>query len=197
MHTKTMEGLIGARANMDMANVPMKVYKEARRRGDTAAMKRAMGYVNEFEYKAEEYKKKAGEGMKKDAQEAAEKEKAQQEDMIEKRREERRLMEEKLAADRDGNAVQCADAKIPDTLNTGVQSEGATSAMTDADTVQLSRQGKDLSEKQVKEAQRQYISSCPVTGQGGAAPADRKPVVYRKTGEAVSQSKTGSISVLI
>lgn len=33
MHTKTMEGLIGARANMDMANVPMKVYKEARRRG--------------------------------------------------------------------------------------------------------------------------------------------------------------------
>ncbi len=199
MHTKTMEGLIGARANMDMANVPMKVYKEARCRGDTAAMKRAMGYVNEFEDRAEEYKKKAGEGMKKDAQEAAEKEKAQQEDMIEKRREERHLMEEKLAADRGGNAVQCAGAKIADTLKTGVQSEDATNVRTDADTVQLSRQGKALSEKQVKDAQGQCILSCPVTGQGGvgAAPADRKPVVYRKTGEAVSQSKTGSISVLI
>ena len=45
MHTKVMEGIVGARTNMDMVDVPMRVYKEARRKGDTATMERAMGYV--------------------------------------------------------------------------------------------------------------------------------------------------------
>ena len=38
MHTKTMEGLVGARTNMNLLNTPMRVFKDARRRGDTATM---------------------------------------------------------------------------------------------------------------------------------------------------------------
>lgn len=48
MHTKTMEGLIGARTNMEMLNTPFRVFKEARLKGDTAMMERAMGYMGDF-----------------------------------------------------------------------------------------------------------------------------------------------------
>ena len=64
MNTKTMEGLIGARVNMELLNTPMRVYKEARLKGDTATMERSMGYVNEFSDKAGEYKTEADKGMK-------------------------------------------------------------------------------------------------------------------------------------
>ena len=63
MNTKTMEGLVGARTSMKILNTPFRVFKEARRRGDTATMERAMGYVNEYRDKADEYKAKADEGM--------------------------------------------------------------------------------------------------------------------------------------
>ena len=39
MTTKTMEGLIGARTNMELVNTPMRIYKEARLKGDTSVMK--------------------------------------------------------------------------------------------------------------------------------------------------------------
>lgn len=94
MHAKTMEGLIGARTNMDMTNVPMRVFKEARRKGDSTTMERAMGYVNDFEDRAYQYKDKADEGMKDEAEEAREKEKLDREEAIEKRRKERKKLEE-------------------------------------------------------------------------------------------------------
>ena len=31
MNTKTMEGIVGAKTNMNMLNTPMRVYREARR----------------------------------------------------------------------------------------------------------------------------------------------------------------------
>ena len=93
MHTKTMEGLIGARTNMNMTNVPMRVFKEARRRGDTGTMERAMGYVNDFETQAYQYKDTAEEGMKEEAQEAREKRKQELKERIEKSREERKELE--------------------------------------------------------------------------------------------------------
>lgn len=43
-----MEGLAGAKTNMDLLNTPFRVYKDARRRGDLATMERAMGYVKDF-----------------------------------------------------------------------------------------------------------------------------------------------------
>ena len=77
MHTKTMEGLAGASTNMKLLNTPFRVYKDAERRGDTAVMERAMGYVGDFAEKADDYQKKAEKGMKEDAKEAREKAKTE------------------------------------------------------------------------------------------------------------------------
>ncbi len=107
MNSKTMEGLAGAGTNMNLLNTPMRVYKEARRKGDTAAMERAMGYVGAFADKAEEYKAEASEGMEEDAKEAREKAKTEREEAVRKRREEREELEEKIGEDR--NAVSSND----------------------------------------------------------------------------------------
>ncbi len=118
MHTKTMEGLVGAMTNMNLLNTPMRVFKEAERKGDTATMERAMGYAGDFSDKVEEYKAEAEKGMKEDAKEAKEKAKLQQEEAIRKRKEEREKSEEAIEENRNVN--------------------------TDADTVKLSREGKAL-----------------------------------------------------
>ena len=103
MNTKTMEGLVGAKTNMNLLNTPMRVYKEARRRGDTATMERAMGYVGEFSDKAEDYKAEADKGMEEDAREAREKAKLQREEAIQKRREEREKLEERIEENRNAD----------------------------------------------------------------------------------------------
>lgn len=103
MNTKTMEGLVGARTNMNLVNTPMRVFKEARRKGDTATMERAMGYADEFFSKAEDYKAEADKGMEEDAREAREKEKLQREEAIQKRREEREKLEERIEENRNAD----------------------------------------------------------------------------------------------
>ena len=118
MHTKTMEGLIGARTNMNLMNTPMRVYKEARRKGDSETMERAMGYANECSDRAEEYKAEADKGMKEDAKEAREKAKVQREEAVQKRRDEREKLEKKIEDNRNGDA--------------------------DTDTVEISEEGKVL-----------------------------------------------------
>lgn len=116
MHTKTMEGLVGASTNMNLLNTPMRVFKEAERKGDTATMQRAMGYVGDFSDKVEKYKEEADKGLEEDAKEAREKAKLQREEAIRKRKEEREKLEESFEENRNVN--------------------------TDADTVMLSREGK-------------------------------------------------------
>lgn len=123
MNTKTMEGIVGAKTNMNMVNTPMRVYREARRKGDTGAMERAMGYAGEYTKKAESYRKETMEGMKEDAKEAREKEKAEREKAIEKRKTEREEAEERIEK---------------------IQNQ-------DADTVEISQEGKALSEARQKE----------------------------------------------
>lgn len=118
MNTKTMEGLIGARTNMNLVNTPMRVYKEARRKGDTETMERAMGYANEFSDKAEEYKAEADEGMKKDAEETRRIAEAQREEAIRKNKEEREKLEERIEENRNAD--------------------------TNTDTVEISAEGKEL-----------------------------------------------------
>lgn len=118
MNTKTMEGLVGARTNMNLMNTPMRVFKEARRKGDTATMERAMGYADEFSDKAEDYKTEADKGMEEDAREAREKAKLQCEEAIQKRREEREKLEDRI--------------------------EGNRNADTNTDTVEISEEGKAL-----------------------------------------------------
>lgn len=89
MRAKTMEGLIGARTNMELMNTPFRVFKEARRKGDVAKMKRAMGYMNECQEDANEYKAIADDGMKEDAEDTQKIAEKQREEMIKNRREER------------------------------------------------------------------------------------------------------------
>lgn len=109
MNVKTMEGLAGARANINLANVPMRVYRDAKRRGDTAVMERALGYAGDFSGKAEEYQKKADEGMKEEALEAREKQKAQRERAIENRREEREKSKERIEENKTGDKVEVSE----------------------------------------------------------------------------------------
>ena len=104
MHTKTMEGLVGARTNMNLMNTPMRVFKEARRKGDTETMERAMGYVGDFSDKAEEYKAEADKGMEEDAKEAREKAELQREEVVQKRREEREKLETKIEENRNADS---------------------------------------------------------------------------------------------
>ena len=104
MHTKTMEGLIGARTNMNLMNTPMRVYKEARRKGDSGTMERAMGYANECSDRAEEYKAEVDEGMKKDAQEMRRIAREQREEAIQKRRDEREKLKKKMEENKNGDA---------------------------------------------------------------------------------------------
>ena len=103
MHTKTMEGLVGARTNMNLMNTPMRVFKEARRKGDTETMERAMGYVGDFYDKAEDYKAEADKGMEEDAKEAREKAELQREKAVQKRREEREKLEAQIEENRNAD----------------------------------------------------------------------------------------------
>lgn len=135
MNTKTMEGLIGAGTNIELVNTPMRVYKEARLKGDTATMERAMGYVNEFEEKAYECKDIADEGMKEDAKEAREKAESELEETIQKRRQEREEFEEKLEQKhKEKTAVQDSENNSSEYVNA------------DMDTLVLSDEGKILLE---------------------------------------------------
>lgn len=157
MHTKTMEGLIGARTNMDMTNVPMRVFKEARRKGDTATMERAMGYVNDFEDRAYQYKDTAEEGMKKEAEEAKEKAKQELEEKIEKSREERKELE----AQREQNRIESQKKQKTDSVPNGTDTVDATvntgngenmpgetaAVLPKADTLEISPEGRALSEQ--------------------------------------------------
>ena len=139
MHTKTMEGLIGARTNMNMTKVPMQVYKEARRKDDFATMERAMGYVNDFENKAYQYKDETDEGMKEEAKEAREKEKLAREQAIEKRREERKELEAQKAQKEVENVEDTANSAAKENL-----SAEADTVTPKADTVEISSEGRSL-----------------------------------------------------
>ena len=96
MHAKTMEGLMGASANVDLLNTPMRVYKEAETRGDTAVMERALSYAGQTAEQADKYKTVADEGMKEDAKETSEKAKDIQEKTIQARKQEQAELEQRI-----------------------------------------------------------------------------------------------------
>lgn len=170
MNTKTVEGLVGARTNMNLMDTPMRVYKEARRKGDTATMERAMGYANEYSDKAEEYKAEADKGMKEDAKEAREKAKVQREETIQKRREEREKLEKKIEENRNVAA------------NTDTKETGAC-------LLELSEEGKVLL--------KDNLDSGSTGSDEIEMAALKEPVTYTKTGETVSAEQSTSISVSV
>lgn len=164
MHTKTMEGLIGARTNMEMLSTPFRVFKEARRKGDTAMMERAMGYMGDFHEDAYEYKEVADEGMKKDVEETRKIAEEQREEMIKNRREEREELQKKLEEERKENKNE-----------------------TKADTVEISEYGKVLLKENTAPdgAMEDSADSDGVDvndGTSGMPKADLEPVFYSSAG---------------
>lgn len=167
MHTKTMEGLVGASTNMKLLNTPFRVYKEAERRGDTAVMERAMGYVGEFADKAEDYRKTAEKGMKEDAKEAGEKAKTEQENAIRKRREEREELEKRIAESRNG----------------------------DTDTVSISENGKAALDGKTDSVQTGTDNGISVEETADAVKTE--PVIYSKSGEKAEFEPGANVSVSV
>ncbi len=168
MNAKTMEGLVGARTNMNLMNTPMRVFREAERRGDTAAMERAMGYACDFADKAEEYKTEADKGMEEDAKEAREKAKTELKKAIKKRREEREKLEEKI--------LENKNAKN-NTADTGT------------DIIEVSEEGRillkdntDLDNKSSQEIKTEAV---------------KEPVMYTKTGKLVHAEQSTGISAAV
>ena len=102
MNSGSMEGLIGANANVNIAKVPLRVYEEAERKGDTATMERSMGYFAEFSQKAAEYKEKAAEETLKE----------QREERIEREQEAAETLERKIEESRAAAPAQAAKTEV-------------------------------------------------------------------------------------
>lgn len=109
MHIKTMEGIAGADTNRKLMETPMRVYKEARRRGDTQVMERAMGYVSDFSHKADDYVEKTKEGMKEEAEALREQAKEETEKAMEERREERENLKERASESNKTDTAQISE----------------------------------------------------------------------------------------
>ncbi len=167
MHTKTMEGLAGANMSMKLMNTPLRVYKEAERRGDTAVMERAMGYVKNFADKAEDYQKVTEKGMKEDAKEAREKAKTEQENAIQKRREQREEQEKRIAESRKG----------------------------DTDTVSICESEKTALDEKTDSVQTGADNGIFVEEAEDAVKTE--PVIYTKTGEALKPESGTNLSVSV
>lgn len=175
MRAKTMEGLIGARTNMELMNTPFRVFKEARRKGDVAKMKRAMGYMNECQEDANEYKAIADDGMKEDAEDTRKIAEKQREEMIKNRREEREEQQKKLEAEREENKAD--KNKI-------------------VDTAEISEEGKVLlkenttTESSVADG-TETDGTNPDDGTNGKPKVDFDPVFYSSAGTVEQSEDTG------
>lgn len=94
MKAGTMEGLIGASRNMKLTNTPMRVYRDAERRGDLAVMERALGYAGDFAEEAYECKDRAEEALCREMKEEREVQEQEREAALEKSRAEAKLRQE-------------------------------------------------------------------------------------------------------
>lgn len=96
MIARTADGLIGANVAMNEIRTPMRVYKEARAKGDQATMDRAMGYVEKLNTDAMENKEQTDAALKQEAKENRAKAEQQREELAQRIRESRKEVEERL-----------------------------------------------------------------------------------------------------
>lgn len=127
MNAGTMEGLIGANQNIRMVDVPMKVFREAERKGDITTMKRAGGYVSDFTKRAYEYREMAEEELIKEQKENREKAKEEQREAVLKRRqkaeEAKKKEEEKRKEKQKEYYVELSDEGMEISENINLQGE--------------------------------------------------------------------------
>lgn len=93
MKAGSMEGLIGASVNMKISRTPLRVYKEAERRGDTEVMERAMGYVTDFQEKAHECSDRAQEELAKELEEERREQEIRRKKALERKEETKEYVE--------------------------------------------------------------------------------------------------------
>lgn len=138
MKAGSMEGLIGASVNMKLSQTPMRVFKEAERKGDTAVMERAMGYVTDFQEKAHECSDRAQEELAKELKEERKEQELKRQQALE-RKEETKEYVEKI---RENNKPD-----IPETI----------SIVENADVKMYTSEGKTISLEQAVESNNKKI----------------------------------------
>lgn len=183
MHTKTMEGLIGAGMNIKMMDVPIRVYKEARRKDDFATMERAMGYAEEFAGKAQDYQATAEEGMKEDSEEAREDAQAACEKTAQKRREEYEKLQERIEEGKEKNEAEDGG------------SSSITSDIERGDILEISEEGKAILEECKKNMNAATINNSSSASVNNDA-AD-KNTIYTSAGAIKQTGQAGAISVSV
>lgn len=140
MNMKTVEGLIGARSNINLSDTAMGVYRQAAQKGDTATAERALGYAGDMVDQAESYETKAEEGMKADAKELRKKAKADQEKVAEKRKEDQRELEARIEQGRkpDGDTVEISKEGIAALAeDSGTETAGSADAPSNSGTSEM------------------------------------------------------------
>ena len=157
MKAGTMEGLIGASQNAKMTNVPMRVYREAERKGDLSTMERAMGYAADCQQKAEEYSEKAKKALAEEQKE----EREELEKRIEAKRAEKKEAEkektekaEEKNKNQNGKWVEIDISEEGKALAEGSSSgvTAATTVLNDADvSVSYNKQGVSGTESRASE----------------------------------------------
>lgn len=149
MKAGSMEGLIGASVNMKLSKTPMRVYKEAERKGDTAVMERAMGYATDFQEKAHEYSDKAQEELAKELKEERKEQELKREQAIEKRKEEAKEYKEKLQESNKSDVQNADSVEISEegkvTLKNNAQTKETTAVIENTDVKVYTSEGKPVS----------------------------------------------------
>lgn len=184
MNTKTMEGLVGAGTNMKMTETPMRVFKEARRRGDIATMERAMGYVSEFSERSGEYKSEADQGMKEDAEEARKKAELEAEKAIQKRKEEREQQKEQLEESKNKDQDNIVDVVEISEDGKGLSQSGGNLAHTGTEPAGTETVG-------VEPVRTTAARTNAVGTRAVSTAAAKTPVTYTKAGTVARTGQQG------
>lgn len=194
MNTKTMEGLVGAGPNMKMTETPMRVFKEARRRGDIATMERAMGYVSEFSERSGDYKSEADQGMKEDAEEARKKAELEAEKAIQKRKEEREQQKEQLEESKNKDQDNVVDVVEISEDGKGLSQSGGDLAHTGTEPIGTKTAGTKYAGTEMVgvEPVRTMAAGTNAVGTRAVSTAAAKtPVTYTKAGTVAHTGQQG------
>lgn len=153
MQAGSMKALMGASSNLKLVNTPMKVFKEAEARGDTEVMKRAMGYVTEFEGNAEKDADKLGEETVKETREARKQQELEREQAIEEARQKNKVEREQAL----NGTEKPAEKPIETTI------DGETADKKTNDSVEISDSGKAAITEQMLSGETYMLIQNAVT----------------------------------
>ncbi|MDE6219270.1 MAG: hypothetical protein K2G51_02365 [Lachnospiraceae bacterium] len=160
MKAGSMEGLIGASLNMKLTRTPMRVFKEAERKGDTEVMKRAMGYVTEFQEKAHECSDRAQEELAKELKEERKEQEIRRE-QAQERKEETKKYVEKIQENNKADTPKTDSVEISEegkiVLKSDFQTEDTAPNAEKTDVKMYTDEGKAKALDSVKEDESQKI----------------------------------------